>query len=135
MRGLDNQACNPQKWNSYRKCEEKTGSTLLPTGHGGCPHTDSSQKKQTHRHREQTCGFQEGWGEYWEFEISRYKQNPSDPPKKTTKTFISFKIAPTSRKTKTQDFPMKVMTIPVNSPSLYHGSSASCPSLIFRQYY
>ena len=35
----------------------------------------STKQKQTHRHREQTCGCQglAGGGKDWEFEISRYK--------------------------------------------------------------
>ena len=36
----------------------------------------SAKQKQTHRHREQTCGFQRrggGGGMDWEFEISRCK--------------------------------------------------------------
>ena len=36
----------------------------------------SMKQKQTHRHREQTCGYQEGgvWGrKYWELGISRCK--------------------------------------------------------------
>ena len=36
----------------------------------------STKQKQTHRHREQTCGCQEGWGgggKDWEFGISRCK--------------------------------------------------------------
>ena len=35
----------------------------------------SMKQKQTHRHREQTCGCQEGgWGgKDWEFGVSRFK--------------------------------------------------------------
>ena len=36
----------------------------------------SMKQKETHRHREQTCGCQEGGGgggKDWEFGISRYK--------------------------------------------------------------
>ena len=34
----------------------------------------STKQKQTHRHREQTCGCQEGWGgKDWEFGINRCK--------------------------------------------------------------
>ena len=36
----------------------------------------SMKQKQTHRHREQTCGCQRGWGgggKDWEFGISRCK--------------------------------------------------------------
>ena len=36
----------------------------------------SMKQKQTHRHREQTCGCQRGWGgggRDWEFGISRCK--------------------------------------------------------------
>ena len=32
----------------------------------------STKQKQTHRHREQTCGCQRGWMD-WEFRISRCK--------------------------------------------------------------
>ena len=35
----------------------------------------STKQKQTHRHREQTCGCQEGWGGIdWEFGIDMYTQ-------------------------------------------------------------
>ena len=37
----------------------------------------SPKQKQTHRHREQTCGCQGGWGDEegidWEFGVSRLK--------------------------------------------------------------
>ena len=33
----------------------------------------STNQKQTHRHRDQTCGGQEGSGMNWEFGLSRWQ--------------------------------------------------------------
>lgn len=58
LRGLENQTCNPQKWESSRECEDKTHSTLCPILDAAAGYTDSNCSSQS-AHSVSGSGFGE----------------------------------------------------------------------------